>query len=47
MCIYIYMGLSYTSYNFIRVTPFLSYRFLKYLTIEKISLNVNTFHLIT
>ena len=41
------MDLSYTWCNSIRVAPFLSHRFLRDLTVEKMSLNINIFHLIT
>ena len=37
---------SYTWYNSIRITHFLSHIFLRDLTVEKISLNVKTLHLI-
>ena len=35
------MGSSYTWCNFTRVTPFLSHRFPKDLTVKKIALNAN------
>ena len=40
------MGSSYTWYNFIRITSFLSHKFLRDLTVEKTSSNVKTLHLI-